>query len=90
MQLQDGFCLFPYRGDLNAYKPAWIRLQGFQRGFLMFSPRSMLIMTLFLLPLVMAFLVIILEATSSIWWELTDFILEGRRGLTSLARRLKP
>lgn len=55
----------------------------------MFSPRSMLIMTLFLLPPVMAFLAIILEATSSIWWELTDFILEGRRGLTSLARRLK-
>jgi hypothetical protein len=56
----------------------------------MFSSRSMLIMSLFLLPLVMAFLAIILEATSSIWWELTDFILEGRGGLRSLVRRFKP
>lgn len=63
--------------------------QGF-KGFLMFSSRSMLIMTLFLLPLAMAFLAIILEATSSIWWEFTDFILESRRGLSSLVRRFKP
>jgi hypothetical protein len=63
--------------------------QGF-KGFLMFSSRSMLIMTLFLLPLAMAFLAIILEATSSTWWEFTDFILESRRGLSSLVRRFKP
>jgi hypothetical protein len=55
----------------------------------MFSSRTMLLLTLFLLPLVITFLAIILEATSSTWWELTDFILEGRRGLSSLARRLK-
>jgi len=64
--------------------------EGSSRGFLMVSSRSMLLLTLFLLPLAITFLAIILEATSSIWWELTDSILEGRRGLTSLARRLKP
>ena len=62
---------------------------GSSRGFLMLSSRSMLLLTLFLLPLVITFLAIILEATSSTWWELTDFVLEGRRGLSSLARRFK-
>jgi hypothetical protein len=62
---------------------------GSSRGFLMFSSRSMLLLTLFLLPLAITFLAIILEATSSTWWELTDFILEGRRGISSLARRFK-
>jgi hypothetical protein len=64
-------------------------MQSF-KGFVMLSSRSMLIMILFLLPLAMVFLAIILEATSSIWWDLTDFILEGGRGLRSLVRRFKP
>jgi hypothetical protein len=55
----------------------------------MFNSPLVFITVLFLLPLIMASLVIILAATSSTWLELTDLISEGRHGLRSLVGRFK-